>query len=393
MMTKVKNEMKDKILFIIAIVLLWAGSLQAQTKKEVTVSDKVPYVDQLAIKEDDNDMQLTLKILFDEDDNTLTVTLTSPKNLFVFWDDLRLKQVFSSCRWLQTEKLPYEVSCNTSDKFQLSKSYYKTLPCCRRKYNFAKWIEVEGAQPVAHELKLVNDSIVQVYTLQDKQAKAVTLLLRHVLAMDETDHKGSGHWYNITYGKDFNQKYHVNLQRNPCLGLDDDVASAEGSLEAVRYSLDWFGKKYASGKVADKESLNDFEALKQTLVEQFPKSTVVSPCPTVQQARDQYNVVVDSLQLINVTLDTVATGGNGTAADHAIIANNVLSYARMLDNAVARWLVSKDETERDDLIDQCRSIIKDTHLLLSENPPLTSEEKHAVFVFRKAEQYYKKVCK
>lgn len=384
--------MKDRIQLIIAIVLLWAGSLQAQTKKEVTVSDKVPFVDQLSIKEDDKDMQLTFKILFDEDDNTLTVTLTSSKNLFVFWADLQLKQVFSCCRWLQTEKLPYEVSCNTADKFQLSKKYYKTFPCCRRKYNFTKWIEVEGAQPIAHDLKLVNDSIVQVYTLQDKQTKAITILLRHVMVMDETDHKGSSHWYNITYGKDFNQKYRVNLQRNPCLGLDDDVASAKGSLDAIRYSLEWFGKKYASGKVADKESLNDFEALKQTLVDQFPKSTVVSPCPTVQQAREQYNAVVDSLQLINVTLDTVATASKG-AADHAIIANNVLSYARMLDNAVARWLVSKDETERADLIDQCLSIIKDTNLLLDENPPQTSEEKHAVFVFRKAEQYYKNVCK
>ena len=383
--------MKDKILFIIAIVLLWTGSLQAQTKKEVAVSDKVPFVDQLAIKEDDKDMQLTFKILFDEDNNTLTVTLTSPKNLFVFWADVRYKQVFSCKRWLQTEKLPYVVSSNTADKFQLSKNYYKTFPRCRRKYNFAKWIEVEGAQPIAHDLKLVNDSIVQVFTIQDKQAKFVTILLRHVLIMDEKDHKGPGRWYDITYGRDFNEKYHVLIQRNPCLGLDDDIATAEGSLEAIQNSLNWFGKKYASGKVADEISMNDFQEMKRTLVEQFPKTTAVSPCPTVQQAREKYNAIVDSLQLINVTLDTVATDYG--SADHANIAKNILSYSRMLDNAVARWLVSKDETERADLIDQCRCIIKDTHLFIKENPPVTPEEKHAVYLFYRAEQYYKKVCK
>ena len=383
--------MRYKKLFIVAMVLLWASSLQAQTKKEIAVSDKVPFTDQMAFNEGDKDLQLTLKLLFDEDDNTLTVTLKSSKSLFVFWSDLRCKEVFTCQRRLKTEKLPYVVSSNTADHFRLAKSYYKSLPRCRRKYVFTKWFEVEGLIPVAHDLKLVNDSIVQVFTIQDEKAKTVALRLRHVLALDEVDHKGSSRWYDISCGKDFDQKYCVTLKRNPCIGLDDDIASAEGSLNAIRKSLDWFQKKYANGKVTDEISMNDFRELKQTLVEQFPKTTVVSPCPTVQQAREKYNAIVDSLQLVNVTLDTLPN--DYRSVDHANIAKNVLSYSRMLDNAVARWLVSKDEAERADLIDQCRSIIKDTRLFINENPPLTPEEKHAVYLFRKAEQYFKKVCK
>ena len=383
--------MRYKKLFIVAMVLLWAGGLQAQTKKVVAVSDMVPYTDQMTFNMGDKDLQLTLKLLFDEGDNTLTVTLKSSKNLFVFWSDLRCKDVFTHQLRLKSEKLPYVVSSNTADHFRLSKSYYKSLPRCRRKYVFTKWFEVEGLQPVAHDLKLVNDSIVQVFTIQDEKAKTVTLRLRHVLALDETNHKGSSRWYDISCGEDFDQKYCVTLKRNPCLGLDDDIASAEGSLKAIRKSLDWFQKKYASGKVSDEISMNDFLQLKQTLVEQFPKSTVASPCPDVQSARDKYNAVVDSLQLVNVTLDTVTHGGG--SADHTLIAKEILSYARMLDNTVARWLVSEDETERADLVEQGHGIIKNVTLLISENHPQTADEQNAVNLFRKAEQYFRKVCK
>ena len=384
-------KMRYKKLFIVAMVLLWASSLQAQTKKEIAVSDKVPFTDQMAFNEGDKDLQLTLKLLFDEDDNTLTVTLKSSKSLFVFWSDLRCKEVFTCQRRLKTEKLPYVVSSNTADHFRLAKSYYKSLPRCRRKYVFTKWFEVEGLKPVAHDLKLVNDSIVQVFTIQDEKAKTVALRLRHVLALDEVDHKGSSRWYDISCGKDFDQKYCVTLKRNPCIGLDDDIASAEGSLNAIRKSLDWFQKKYANGKVTDEISMNDFRELKQTLVEQFPKSTVASPCPAVQSARDKYNAVVDSIQLVNVTLDTIAS--NGGSVDHSLIAKDVLSCARMLDNTVARWLVSKDETERADLVELCRNIIKNATLLISENRPQTADEQNAVNLFRKAEQYFRKVCK
>lgn len=383
--------MRYKKLFIIAMVLFQASSLMAQTTKDISVADKKTYSDQLAFKDNDKDMQLTVKLLFDEDSNTLTVTLTSPKRLFVFWADSRYKDVFSCSRWLLTKELPYVVSSNTADEFRITRAYRKSLPCCYRQYVFAKWIEVEGLQPVTNDIKLVNDSIVQTFTLQDKSAKTVTVRLRHVLTMDEADHKGSGRQYDITYGKDFNLKYRIALQRDPCIGLEDDIAAAEGSLEAIRTGLAWFQKKYASGKVTDLISLNDYREIKQALTEQFPKKTITSPCPTVQQARDQYNAIVDSIQLVNVTLDTIAS--NNGPKDHTLIAKNVLSSARMLDSAVTRWLVSKDETERADLIAECRSIINDTSALINENRPQTAEEQQAVDLFRKAEQYFRKVCK
>ena len=383
--------MKYKELFIIVMAIFQAFILNAQTTKDITLSSKEPFSDQLAFNADEKDMQLTVKLLFDEDDNTLTLTLTSPKSLFVFWADLRFKDVFSCQRRLEPQKLPYVISSNTADQFQLTRSYYKTLPSCRHKYVFTKWIEFEGLKPVTSDLKLVNDSIVQTFTLEDKSAKYYTIRLRHVLVMDEVDHKGASRSYEIVNGKDFNQKYRITIKHDPCLGLEDDVTEAEGSLDAVRNSFTWFQKRYANGKVADEIGMNDFQELKQTLIQLFPKKTTISPCPAVQQSRDQYNAIVDSIPLVNVKLDTVVPANE--SMDHTLITKNILSSARLLDNAVARWLASKDEMERADLVEECRGIINDTNTLIKANRPQTAEEQQAIELFRKAEQYFKKVCR
>ena len=65
------------------------NSLQAQTTKSIVVSHEVPSSDQLSFADEDKDTDLTVKFLFNEDSNTLTVVLTSPKTLLVFWADTR----------------------------------------------------------------------------------------------------------------------------------------------------------------------------------------------------------------------------------------------------------------------------------------------------------------
>jgi GMP synthase-like glutamine amidotransferase len=71
----------------------------------------------------------------------------------------------------------------------------------------------------------------------------------------------------------------------------------------------------------------------------------------------------------------------------------VLSNARQIDQFVARWLRSKDEMEREDLMNQCLSIIKDTNLIITSGGAQTAEERNAVNIFRQAERYFNKSCK
>lgn len=380
-----------KLILIIAFCSI-SSTIQAQTTKNIALSNKGPIVDELSFKEDAKDMGLTIKFLFDEDSNTLTVTLTSPKSLFVFWNDTRYKDVFSCHRWLLPEKLSYVVSSNTADSFRASKKFRKSLKRPRKKHLFKKWFEAEGLPPVEKELKLVNDSIVQTFSIADRRSTNFTFRLREILTMDEVQSKGTSRQYEFTTDKDFDIRYRITIHRNPCLGLDDEVAAAKGALATLTKNFESFLKKYASGCVPDNESLNTFQDTKSSLLSQFPKFKSTSLCPDIQQAREQYNLLLDSIQTIDVKIEAGAIVSSDEEQSEIDI-QTILSNARQLDKMISRWLVSDDNIERADLLEECRFVISETTALIGNNEGQTQEERYAINLFKKAEQYFKKVVK
>ena len=385
---------KTRKLLIVIAMCLQTVMLQAQTVKNITVSQTDSYTDHLALKKDSKDMDVMVKFVFNEEMNTLTVSVISYRTLFVFWDNTRYKGVVKN-RKIHVDKLPYLVSSNTSDRFTLSKAFCKSLPRSHRKYVFKKWIEVESVQPVDHEIKMVNDYIEQTFNIQGKRS-SVTVSLHDLMLMDLVKQKGLSRHYEISYGKDLDTKYQVTIQRNPCFGLDEEVGAANNSLAAIQKSFSAFKKSYGNGKVNDEGGLKTFKDLQATLAAQFPKNDDSSPCPDIQQARDQYNLVADSIQNMKVVVSagvSDALGAVGGDEGRALNAKLILSNARQLDNTVARWLVSKDEMEREDLVAQCRDLIKDTSVMIGSGRVHTQEEQNAVALFRKAEQYFNKVCK
>lgn len=369
-------------------------AVTAQTVKSVGISHEESFTDHLALKNDSKDMDLMVKFVFNEEQNTLTVSLISYRTLFVLWDSVRYKSAVK-CRWIRPEQLPYVASSNPGDRFRLSKDYCKTLSVPNKKHVFKKWIEVEGLQPAEQELKMVNDYIEQTFDIPNKRNNVV-VRLRDLMLMDLKRQKTKGNYYEITYGKDLQQEYQITLQRNPCFGLDDEVGAANNALEAIRKSYQSLKTKYGKKKVANQEALNIFTELKETLVAQFPKNNDSSPCPHIQQARIQYNLIADSIRHLNVTLEASASDAMaaiGGAEGRALNARSILANARLLDSTVSRWLVCRDETEREDLVTQCRNIIKETSLMIGNGHGSTLEERNAVKLFRQAEQFFKRTCK
>ena len=368
--------------------------LQAQTVKNITVSNTESYTDHLSLTSDSKDMDLMVKFVFNEEMNTLTVSVISYRTLFVFWDNTRYKSVIKH-RKLYPDKLPYVASNNSSDHFSITKQFRTSLTRPHRKYIFKKWAEVEGIQPVDNDIKMVNDYIEQTYNIQGKRS-SVTVSLHNLMLMDKVKQKGLTRHYEITYGKDLNIKYQITIQRNPCFGLDEEISAANNALAAIQKNYVSFRKAYGNGRVSDEGSLKTFQDMQATLVAQFPKNTDSSACPDIQQAHDQYNLIADSIKSIKVALEVSssdALAAVGGEEGRALNAKFILANARMLDNTVARWLVSKDDMERDDLLEQCRNIIKDTSAMIGNGRVQTQEEQNAVALFRKAEQYFNKVCK
>lgn len=386
--------MKDKKLFIIMLVLMQTIILRAQTTKIITLSSETSYTEQLSLKNDDKDMDITVILDFNEEKNTLTVSINASKMIFVFWDDTPYKTTVHH-RWLRPEKLTYVVSTHPQDRFRFVKEPRHKYFRPHKNYIFKTWAKAEGMQPVETEKKMVNEYLEQVYNINAKDT-VVSIRLRDILLMTEGPQKGMRHDYNFIYGKDLNTKYQITLKRNPCFGQEEEIKIAQNNLDNIRKSYTIFHKKYGRGMVTSQEELNAFNDLRETLLAKYTKENSPSTCPDIQQARNHYNELIDSIQTITVTLQASATDALeviGGAEGYAINARSILANARLLDNTISQWLITRDDAERSDLDEQCSNIIKDTNVMIGNSSGHTPEEQNAIILFRKAVNYYKKTCK
>lgn len=380
-------------------------TMRSQTVKEVTVSQGNPYTDHISLKDDARDMDLMVKFSFDEPTNKLSVCLISYRPLFVFPTDTPCKQAVRG-RKINPDKLPFVVDAEPGTKYQLNKDYWKSLPKPRGKYVFHKWIEGTSLSPLPTECKMVNDYVQQDFTIEDK-ANAVTVTLHDVMMMEQEPTTKIGRKkYNIVWGSDINTQYLVYVKRNPCFGLDEQLAAADNLLTVVRAAHANLASRYASGVVESKESLANFREMKQLLLEQYPAKTETSDCPDLQDRWDSYNLVVDSIAGLTVRVKApVATKSNNGAAAagssakrkastaRSLNAGYILTQARQLDNAIGRWLATRDATERADLKHQCTDIIKMTQATIGKQKGSTAAQQNAIKIFNQAVNYYHTVVR
>lgn len=386
--------MKHTKLFFIVAMVMSTTLLHAQIIKSVTLSPDTAYTEQLSLKAGNKDMDIALKLAFDETKNTLTVSINASKMVFVFWANVKYKHIIHN-RWLHPDKLPYIVSCHPQDRFRFTKESHHRIHKPFKHYQFKNWIEVNGLQAIDNELKMVNENLEQAYNIHG-QSIFITIRLRDILLMEQGRQRGMGHDYDLIYGKDINTEYQITLKRNPCFGLDNDIKVAQNNLTNIRKSYNIFRKKYGKGTVNSQDELDAFNDLQETLIAKYPKENLPSVCPEIQNAHNKYNAFVDSILNASVTLQSTpadAMAAIGGAEGRVLNAKSILANTRLLDGLVSHWLISKDEAERGDLDEQCRSIIKETSTMIGNRTGQTPEERNAVALFHKAVQYYKRTCK
>lgn len=386
-MSNIKYQMsnlKYKIFFI--FLCLTTLTMVAQTTKPVTLSDKTPFSEELTIPQPKGEgVKVTASFQFDEAANTVSVTMKSERKLFVFWEEISYRKAFHHKR-LCTEKLSYNMTGNTADQFHRVPYFYKALPKPhRKKHIFYAWTEPKGLKPMGAPRQIINDSLTQTFALSDT-TDIYSLRLRDILFIDELKQKGAARYYGISYGMDVNTEYRITLQRNPCFGLDAQITAAQNARDAVTRSYEAFKSIYNGGVVNSEEGEKLFHQLQDALQIQFPVNEDSSACADLQEVHTQYNQYIDSIKALSVTLQLPAD-------ERSLNIKIILANSRTIDNNVTRWLSTKDYFERSDLADQCRAIISDTKDMISQNGARTEEEKNAVAVFKKAEQYFDRTCR
>ena len=330
-----------------------------------------------------------MKFVFDEDANQLSVSLISYRTIFVFWDRVRLKPLVKG-RKIRPDQLPYVAACDPKDRFKITKLFKSTVPKPRKTFYFQRWMDYDGLQPVPQEYKMVNDYITQTFDILNKR-NLVTFTLHDIFLMDKTEKK-KYNLYEIPFGRDVNIEYQVTIQRNPCLNFGDEIASAQKALEGVMGNFKTLQKNYDGGKALSADALQAFEDLKSNLLDQYPPKTETSPCPDLMSVWNDYNQYVDSIKSIKCVLakDTGSGGDLSIPTDNGKV---ILLKARQLDRIVSRWLVSKDVTERRDLLRSGQGLVDEVNGMIGNSQGANPAQRQAITMFRAAERYFNNTCK
>ena len=247
---------------IICAALLLASGISQQAWaqggiRNITVSQDQPYADHISMQGDATDKDIMVKFSFDEAQNQLTVSLISHRMIFVFWDDVRYKPMVKG-RTIRPDRMPYVVNFDPSDKFRFSKLFKASLPSPRKKFVFKRWIDYEGLQPAPQEYSMVNDYITQTFDIQ-KKTNQVVVRLRDVMLMSDVSKRVNKRSYEISFGLDLNTEYRINIQRNPCFGMDEQIQSATAALKGIRKSYTTLSKRFGSGTVSSQDAKSVFD--------------------------------------------------------------------------------------------------------------------------------------
>ena len=368
------------------ITLCFCSSLKAQTVKQIEVAANAPYVDHISLIPGTTDMDLLVKINFDEPNNSLIVSLVSYRKLFVFQDNVRYSHVVRFNK-LRPNKLPYVVKSDEKAKYKMTRSLRKSIKP-KRKHIFKSWIKYEGLQPQPTEYKMVNDYIEQKFDILHKVAD-VSITLRDILVMTEQISQKEMK-YDLFSQTNLNRTYHISIKRDPCFGKEDAIQTTATQVENIKAGFTALNQRFGSGsRLNTSESEDLFNEMKTLLLKQYPKKEETSTCPDIQTNIATYNSYVDAIQNMQCKSQIIREKQN---VKLELSAEYILSMAKKIDNSTNRWLLSSDNIEKTDLEVTCSQIIDSIETHVQQATDISHDQQAALAIFNKAKIYFRQTC-
>ena len=382
--------MKRKYIYYHYLVIAFIASFcfvapsVARQEDSISVAYGQPYTETISLNQDTMEMDVLLRIVFDEPSNALTISLEACHKLFVFQTPVKYRQVV---RWskLKPQLFPYVISSKPGTSYKLTRKLKAQMPGCNKKFVFNRWLEYEGLRPQPTDNKMVNDYIEQKFDIVNMDT-VVFISLHDVLVMEPSHRKRNR--YNMLYLSRLDRKYRIRIERNPCWGKSKDIESARASAEAIRIGYKNLHERYTSEEGMSVESMQFLEEMRNLLKEQFPRRTDTHSCPIMMKYIKEYNDYVDSIHCLKGNNTT----NKSVRPNMPLSAERIMAIAKMIDRNVMRWIVSADNVEKEDLITRCRTLLDEVNQHLRMNVTLTEEQQKAITVFIKAEKYFETTC-
>ena len=349
----------------------------------VTVSEEHPYTEVFHTKEGEKEMDVELKMEFNDAENALTVSFASAHNLFGFKNNSLYKHVIRDKK-ISIDRLPYKVQSEQGMSYRLSKKVRNSIPGTNSKHTFKALVSTTGLHPQNSDYIMVTDTLKQKYDI--KGDTIITVSLGDIMMMQRSVSKKNR--YDIIHYADLDKVYEVIVGRNPCFNKNEEISETETQLEQIKSDYTTLYSKYPSIDKMTVETLQALDDVRVKLEAKYPKVEANSTCPTIQSMQEEYNAYADSIAaLANMKAEFAQKRPKLTVS-----ADQLLAVARMVDANVASWLVSNDVVEKSDLVKRNKKLIDDINAKVSRRMHMDREQNRAYITFKKAEKYFYETC-
>lgn len=364
--------------FAILSLLSLSLMLLAQESRSISLADGIEQKDVLTIYKDQKESNVVVSFVYDESNEKIIMKLTSIKKILHFRENILYKQVVRN-RYFHPEKLNYFMDEGDGFKFYVSKKFRKSMNVKRQNYLFRNWVKTEGLQMLRHDYVVLTDSIVQEFNVLNQKTN-VTVSLKSLYLMQKNERRKMR--YDIVAGRDINITYNISIVRNPCFGESGDTIVARKFADGIRNSYVLFVEKFGrTGTTPSESAFDTYLQMKKMLLNQYEFHFGDEKCSNVKRLWSVYNSYVDSIAMYNLTYVPVAQG---------IDAKMLTDKSYQIDASVSRWLVSDDVIEKRDLKHFCEESIKSAYTAIQGCVAQDEEQKKALELFKKAEEYFRK---
>lgn len=379
----------------------WAQSPRVVLAHADTVLEKIV----LPPDRKGRETEVELRMCFNEQNNTVWVSLASARYIFGLQSAVRYEEVFTKGYFLhfggkfKSVNLPYEVTMNPKDKPRMQKWVRKEigryrLP--RYKHYLRPWVSSTEMNTTENPCELLTNQLERVFKVRSGE-DSVHIQLRDIFLID---HKGMSvkkfNRYVISQHKDLKADVTLLLHRDPCFGQEEEIVARKTRLQELRNAQSQLMKFLPSGKELSADEYNAFYALRDSLLQAYPRKVQSESCPDLKELDSCFNQCVDSIFLLKpqVKEDPI----KGALIDRLeqakeLDALNLIYKARQLDELTALWMVSKTQVERQRIRQQCSRVLREAEKMKDGRKVVDDVQRKALEIYNKALKYYTEIVR
>lgn len=393
-----------RLIYLLPFLFCCVLRLSAQEHISGTIGTDTPYTDLIQCDIDDQGLDLNVRATFDEASNLVTVSLTSPRQLFAFYEMHRHRDVFKG--WLGRRKLRINQLFGSRlieprSSYRMKGSVIHRYRKPRKNHVYLPWLRTDYKDTLTPAVRLLPDSLVETFTIPGG-AREIEFTLRDILVVEHASglpaniplaKPSKRKHYRFIADRDLRRTYHLVILRDPCLYSGEEQTAARQRLDLLRDEWRELRQAYSPTTSITPEAHDLLVKSKSYIALRHHSISDTTACKDLQALYTAYNNLLDTISRHDCPILQPAIEASPEDVLPGINPESILAQAHRIDSNVARYLISRIPQEKSDLSRECRKIIADIQDLINTNGVIGDEQRKAVATFNQSVSYFRKICK